>query len=74
MAGAVLDRPVEELTLDELVLRHFAFIQTFRADEHVLLRNGFERALAAQPRHAMGWACLADLYQFERTEWIQSAA
>ena len=70
MAGAVLDRPVEELTLDELVLRHFAFIQTFRADEHLLLRDGFERALAAQPRHAMAWACLADLYQFERTEQL----
>ena len=68
MAGAVLERPVEDLTLDELVLRHFAFTQTFRADEHLLLRDGFERALAAQPRHAMGWACLADLDYFERTE------
>ena len=70
MAGAVLDRPVEELTLDELVLRHFAFIQTFRADEHLLLRDGFERALTAQPRHAMAWACLANIYQFERTEQL----
>ena len=65
MAGTVRDRPIEELTLDEIVLRYFAFIQNFRPDEHLRLRTGFERALEAEPQHALAWGCLSDIYNIE---------
>src|SRR5262249_3421985 len=65
MAGTVRPRPIETLTLDELVLRYFGFIENFRADEHLRLRGGFERALEADPQHALAWGCLSDLYYSE---------
>ena len=65
MASVLRERPVDELTLDEIVLRYFGFTQNFRADEHRRLRAGFERALEANPYHALAWGCLADLYELE---------
>jgi TolB-like protein len=67
MAAALRDRQFEELTLDELVLRYYAYTNTLRADEHASLRGAFERALEAQPTHAHGWACLASLYDHEQS-------
>lgn len=67
MAGALRDRPVEELLVDELVLRHFGYGQTLRAEEHAALRTAFERALEAYPTHALGWACLSSLYEHEQS-------
>jgi TolB-like protein len=61
MAGAVRPKPIEALTLDELVLRYFGFIESFRADEHLRLRAGFERALEGDAQHALAWGCLSDL-------------
>jgi serine/threonine-protein kinase len=66
MAGAVRPKPIEALTLDELVLRYFGFIESFRADEHLRLRAGFERALEVDAQHALAWGCLSDLYNCER--------
>ena len=67
MAAALRDRRMEELTLDELVLRYYAYTNTLRVDEHASLRGAFERALEAQPTHADGWACLASLYDHEQS-------
>jgi serine/threonine protein kinase len=67
MAAALRDRRIDELTLDELVLRYYAYTHTLRADEHASLRVAFERALEAQPTHAHGWACLASLYDHEQS-------
>ena len=67
MAGSIRERAADELSLDELVLRYFAYLQTIRRDEHALLRQAFERALDAQPSHALAWACLAGLYEHEHS-------
>ncbi len=67
MAAPLRDRQVEELTLDELVLRYYAYTNTLRADEHASLRAAFERALEAHPTHANGWASLASLYDHEQS-------
>jgi TolB-like protein/Tfp pilus assembly protein PilF len=65
MAATIRDRPVQDLSLDELVLRYFAYFQSLRADEHAALRGAFERALEMQPSHALAWGCLAGLYEHE---------
>ncbi len=63
IASTLKDRPVEELSVSELVMRYFGFAQHFRPEEHQRLRAGFERALVHEPNHAQGWACLAILYR-----------
>jgi TolB-like protein/Tfp pilus assembly protein PilF len=68
MAGSIRDQATEDLTLDELVLRYYAiYLQTLRRDEHSSLRSAFEKALETQPSHALGWACLAGLYEHEHS-------
>jgi TolB-like protein/Tfp pilus assembly protein PilF len=70
MAGSLRERATNDLSLDELVLRFFAYLQTFRADEHASLRAAFERALESQPSHALAWGCLAGLYDHEHSVGI----
>ena len=65
MAAPTRERPVEELSASELVLRHYAFMQQFDPQEHAALRAGLERALQREPNHASAWACLSNLYQLE---------
>jgi TolB-like protein/Tfp pilus assembly protein PilF len=68
MAAALMERPVEELTVRELVLRFHAYVEHLQADEHGRLRSGFERALEREPLVAEGWACLSDLYEHEHSQ------
>ncbi len=70
MAAALKDRNVDELSVGELVLRFFGFAQHFKPDEHLRLRAGFERALVSEPSHALGWACLAILYELEHSQQL----
>jgi eukaryotic-like serine/threonine-protein kinase len=65
MAAPTRDRKVEELSVSELVLRHYAFMQQVNPQEHAVLRGGLERALEREPSHASAWACLSNLYQLE---------
>lgn len=65
MAMSLNDRPYDSLTVAELMLRFFVYIQNFRVEERVQLRAGFEAALRREPLHANGWACLAGLYGHE---------
>ncbi len=65
MGASLQSRPVEDLTASELVLRFFAYVQTFRMDEHARLRTAFENALRREPGHAQAWACLAGIYGHE---------
>ena len=65
MAAALKERAVDELSVADLVLRFHAFASHFRTDEHLKLRAGLERALTAEPHHAVGWACLSSLYEEE---------
>jgi serine/threonine-protein kinase len=67
MSGALRDRPIEKLNLDELVIRYYGYGQTMRADEHASLRTAFEKALETHPTHALGWACLSTLYEHEQS-------
>jgi TolB-like protein len=59
MALAVRDRPLEELSEKELVLRFCAYWHQIRPDEHARLRAALERRLEREPAHAEGWACLS---------------
>jgi serine/threonine protein kinase/tetratricopeptide (TPR) repeat protein len=74
MGAQLQDRPCQELTVSELVLRFFAYIRNFRAEEHALLKEGFENALRREPRHANGWACLAGIYAHEYSSTIHPPA
>jgi TolB-like protein len=65
MASPLRERPVAELSLHELVLRCTLYFGGMRIEEHALLRTAFEKALADQPNHALGWASLAGLYEGE---------
>jgi len=62
MASVIRDKPVEEASASELVLRHFAYMQQISPEEHGRLREGLERAVEREPGHANAWACLAFLY------------
>ncbi|MGE0363469.1 MAG: protein kinase [Vicinamibacterales bacterium] len=68
IAATLLRRPVEDLTVRELVLRFHAYVEHFQAEEHARLRGGLERALEQEPLVAEGWACLADLYEHEHSQ------
>jgi TolB-like protein/Flp pilus assembly protein TadD len=70
MASTLRDRAAEDLSLDELVLRYFAWSQNFRADEHAFLRAAFEQQLEKEPSHALAWACLAGLYEQEHASGL----
>ena len=65
LAAAVRDKPVEEASASELVLRYFAYLQQIKAEEHARLRAGFESALEREPNQANAWACLSNLYGHE---------
>jgi tetratricopeptide (TPR) repeat protein len=67
MATSFKDRPLEGLSVTELVLRYFAYTVQLNPVEHGRLRDVFERALAREPDHALGWACLALLLENEYT-------
>jgi TolB-like protein/Tfp pilus assembly protein PilF len=70
MAAVLKDRDLDELSVRDLVLRFYAYIQTFRADEHLRLRTAFERALEREPNDATGWAILAQLYENEHSQQV----
>jgi hypothetical protein len=59
------DRPIDELSLSELVLRFHLYIDHLSADEHARLRGAFERALERESSSPGGWGCLAVLYSHE---------
>ncbi len=61
MALTVRDRPAEELSAPELVLRCSADWHHIRPDEHARLRAALERTLEREPAHAEAWACLSRL-------------
>jgi serine/threonine-protein kinase len=65
MAASLKHRNTDELSVSELVMRYFGYSQHFRSEEHRLLRAALERTLVGEPGHALGWACLATLYEQE---------
>lgn len=67
MAAAAADRPLDQLSVPELVVRYHWYAESFDPREHARLREAFERALEREPRTAEGWACLALLYEHEHS-------
>ncbi len=65
MAVAVRDRPVEELSAQELALRCSAYFHQVRPDEHERMRSALERKVEREPTHAESWAYLSRLYSQE---------
>ena len=65
VAGAISECACENLTVGQLVLRFFVYLHHLKPEEHARLRTAFEHALANEPAHAQGWACLAELYEHE---------
>ena len=65
MAVAVRDRPVEELSAQELALRCSAYFHQIRPDEHARMRAALERKVEREPTHAESWAWLSRLYSHE---------
>jgi len=70
LAATLKDRDADELPVGELVMRFFGYDQHVRVEEHRTLRAAFERGLAREPRHALGWACLAYLYEQEHSQFL----
>jgi TolB-like protein/Flp pilus assembly protein TadD len=65
MGATLKARAVDGLTIDELVLRFYAYEAQLNPEEHALLRAGFEAALGTDRLHASAWGCLAALYDQE---------
>jgi serine/threonine-protein kinase len=70
LAASVKDRNTDELTVSELVIRFFGYGQHVVPEEHRRLRAAFEQALNAERGHALGWACLAMLYEQEYSQQL----
>ena len=65
MAASIKERPVEQLTTRELIVRFEAYVEAFRPEEHARLRDAVERALEREPANSVLWACAAMLYEHE---------
>ena len=62
MAQPLRERPVEELTAAELVVRAYGYGHQVKPEEHARLRAGFELAVEREPGNANAWALLSKLY------------
>jgi TolB-like protein len=65
MVATLKQRPIEEHTVRDLVLRFHGFLEHFDPAEHLQLRDRLTAALQQQPGHADGWACLSSLIEHE---------
>jgi serine/threonine protein kinase len=67
MAEVLADRPYDELTAAELVVRYYVYLEQFKPEEHARLRDALERAVTREPDHADAWAALSRLYEHEHS-------
>jgi serine/threonine protein kinase/tetratricopeptide (TPR) repeat protein len=67
MTEALTNRPYDELTAAELVLRYYVYLEQFKPDEHGRLRDALEGAVTREPDHADAWAALSRLYEHEHS-------
>jgi len=65
MAASVEEKPEAELTAADWVLRYYGYRQRLAPEEHARLRDGLERTVERESRHAVVWACLSQLYSDE---------
>jgi TolB-like protein len=62
IGGPLRERPCDQLSIDELILRWLLFVQNFDGAERERLLAAFENALKREPGHADAWAALAGLH------------
>ncbi|HXZ18346.1 MAG TPA: hypothetical protein VEG63_00240, partial [Candidatus Acidoferrales bacterium] len=65
MAASVEGKREEELTASDWVLRHYRYRQFISPEEHAPVRDGLERFVEREPKHASVWAALAQMYVHE---------
>ena len=65
MVATLKQRPIEEHTVSELVVRFHGFLEHFDPVEHAMIRDRLAAALRKEPAHADGWACLSSLVEHE---------
>jgi adenylate cyclase len=65
MTDSVETKPDDELTAADWVLRYYGYSMHLTPAEHARLRDGLERFVEREPRHAVIWACLSQLYTDE---------
>jgi adenylate cyclase len=65
MAASVEAIPDAELTAADWVLRYYGYRMLLTPKEHGRLRDGLEKMVEREPRHAVAWACLSQLYSDE---------
>jgi tetratricopeptide (TPR) repeat protein len=65
MSEALRNKPPDQLSPYEALLRGFAHFQRLNADEHFVVRACLERAVQQAPGHADCWALLSILYREE---------
>jgi TolB-like protein/Tfp pilus assembly protein PilF len=65
MVATLKQRPIEEHTVSELVVRFHGYLEHFDPAEHAMIRDRLAAALRLQPGHADGWACLSSLIEHE---------
>ncbi len=61
MTDSVEARPEGELTAADWVIRYYGYRMHMTPEEHAKVRDGLERVLEREPRHAVLWACLSTL-------------
>jgi eukaryotic-like serine/threonine-protein kinase len=72
MATPLRDRPVEELSVSELMLLFYLLWYQMHPEQHARLRRGLESALEREPNHAEGWAALSAVYWQEELHGINT--
>jgi TolB-like protein/tRNA A-37 threonylcarbamoyl transferase component Bud32 len=65
MSEALRERPVDELSPYEAVLRGFGYYERITTGEHLAVRPALERAVREAPNHADCWALLSMIYAEE---------
>jgi len=65
MAASVEAKPEDELTAADWVLKYYGYRMHLTPEEHARVRDGLERTVEREPRHAVVWACLSQLYSDE---------
>ena len=62
MSEAVRQKPADQLSPYEAVLRSFGYFERIGPEEHAIVRAGLERAVGQSPGDADGWAMLSMMY------------
>src|ERR1051326_1485751 len=61
MAASLEEKPETEMTACDWLLRQCRYRQLLTPEEHAKIRDGLERFVEREPKHAEPWACLAQL-------------